>query len=98
MTDERKPPGPKSLQIQVNNDTLGGVYANNVSIAHTREEFILDFFSVFPPAGKLVSRVIVSPAHMKRLLRAMTENLTRYESAHGTIPETVAPPAPEIVH
>jgi len=82
----------------VNNDMLGGVYSNNVSIAHTKEEFILDFFSVFPPAGKLVARVIVNPAHMKRLMRAMAENLARYEGTHGAIPESVAPPAPEIVH
>jgi hypothetical protein len=59
-------------------------------IHHNAEEFTLNFIYVFPnaPQGKLMSSVIVSPGHAKRLLRALAENISRYESQFGGIPET----------
>ena len=52
-----------------------GVYANNTFIAHTREEFIMDFVLVAPPTGKVTARVIISPGHMKRMVKALQDNL-----------------------
>ncbi len=63
----------------------GGVYSNNMVVTHTKEEFILDFLMVVPPAGTVTARVIVSPGHMKRILAALQENISKYESAFGTI-------------
>jgi len=63
----------------------GGVYSNNMVVTHTKEEFILDFLMVVPPAGTVTSRVIVSPGHMKRILAALQENISKYENAFGTI-------------
>ncbi|MFH1263180.1 MAG: DUF3467 domain-containing protein [Pseudomonadota bacterium] len=97
MANDPQNPVPQ-MQVRVTDDTLGGTYSNNATIAHTREEFLLDFFSVFPPAGKLVARVIVSPSHMKRIVRVMSDSLKKYEEMYGTIPETAAPPTPQIVH
>jgi hypothetical protein len=54
-------------------------------VTHTKEEFILDFLMVVPPAGTVTARVIVSPGHMKRILAALQENISKYESAFGTI-------------
>ncbi len=63
----------------------GGVYSNNMVVTHTKEEFILDFLMVVPPAGTVTARVIVSPGHMKRILAALQENISKYENACGTI-------------
>ncbi len=63
----------------------GGVYSNNMVVTHTKEEFILDFLMVVPPAGTVTARVIVSPGHMKRILTALQDNISRYENTFGTI-------------
>ena len=63
----------------------GGVYANNMIVTHTREEFILDFLMVIPPEGTVTARVIVSPGHMKRIFEALGDNVSKYEKTFGTI-------------
>ena len=80
------------VSIQMPDDVLPGVYANQMMVAHTREEFVLDFINLFPPGGVVTARVIVSPGHFKRMIRAMRENLERYESVHGPVIEAEAPP------
>ena len=80
------------LPIQMPDDVLPGRYANQMMVAHTREEFVLDFINLFPPGGVVTSRVIVSPGHLKRMIRAMRENLDRYEAVHGPVIEAEAPP------
>ena len=80
------------VPIQMPDDVLPGKYANQMMVAHTREEFVLDFINLFPPGGVVTSRVIVSPGHLKRMIRAMRENLDRYEAVHGPVIEAEAPP------
>ena len=60
----------------------------------TREEFVLDFVNAFPPEGVVNARIIVSPGHLKRMIRALQDNLNRYETAHGPVIEA-EPPAGE---
>ena len=69
----------------------GGVYANNMIVTHTKEEFVLDFLAVFPPQGMLNARVIISPGHLKRLIKALQENLGKYETRFGAIQEASSP-------
>ncbi len=82
---------PQKLQIKIPDDVLGGVYANQMVVSHTREEFLLDFINLFPPGGVVNARVIVSPGHMKRMIRALSENLSRYEASYGAVLEAEAP-------
>jgi hypothetical protein len=58
-------------------------------IQHHAEEFTLNFVYVFPNGthGKLMSSVIVSPGHAKRIMRALEENIRRFEAQHGPIKE-----------
>ena len=84
-------PNQRQVNIKATDEVTKGTYANNVMLAHSREEFVLDFMNVLPPQGQLVSRVIVSPGHAKRLMRALEENIKKYEDTHGEI--TVAPAA-----
>jgi len=82
-----------SIQIKLTDDILGGVYSNHMQVTHTREEFVLDFMSIFPPAGKVNARVISSPGHMKRIILALQDNLRKYEAQFGPIHEAPEPPA-----
>jgi hypothetical protein len=62
-----------------------------MQVTHTPEEFVLDFISAFPPGGELISRLIVSPRHMKRILGVLAQNVQNYEAAHGSIQEASEP-------
>ena len=79
--------GQDSKEIKINfpENIQAGVYANNMVVAHTKEEFILDFIMVSPPVGTVTARVIVSPGHMKRVLEALRDNVSKYERAFGNI-------------
>lgn len=88
---EQTPPVGQQIQVKVEDKVLRGQYANMVQVAHTGEEFIMDFMTIMPPAGQLTARMILSPSHYKRLARAMQENLARYEEQFGTIQLAVVP-------
>jgi hypothetical protein len=81
----------RKIKIKAKDKDLKGAYSNLMQVLHTKEEFILDFFLVSPPEGVLVSRVIVSPTHFKRITRAFQENLQKYEQKFGKI-EVKEPP------
>lgn len=78
--------------VTISDDVLKGTYSNSISISHTRGEFLLDCMTLFPPKGVIGARVIISPGHAKRLLGALQENIARYETAFGEIPNE-SPPA-----
>lgn len=86
-------PKPQQVQIKADEKELLGQYANLVVVHHNAEEFTLNFVYVYPtvPQGKLVASMIVSPGHAKRLMRALQENVSRYEAQFGTLPEAPMP-------
>jgi len=86
----------RKIPIKVPESVLSGVYSNQMVVSHTREEFLLDFVNLFPPEGVVNARVIVSPGHIKRMIRALRENLSRYETRHGPVIEA-APPEPDVM-
>lgn len=64
-----------------------GQYANLAIITHSHAEFVIDFVNVMPgvPKSKVKSRIILTPQHAKRFMKALTENLVRFEAANGKI-------------
>ena len=82
---------PQQIQIKISDEKLKGEYSNLMQILHTKEEFVLDFFNVFPPTGTLNSRVILSPGHFKRMVKAMQENLEKYEATFKKIEASEEP-------
>lgn len=86
---------PQQVQIKAEDDVLKGRYANMMQVAHTREEFALDFMNLLPPQGSLVARVITSPGHLKRIIAALAHNLAQYEKQYGTITQAAEPPRGE---
>lgn len=87
-------PAPKQVKINFPEGLRGGAYANNMLITHTRDEFILDFIMVTPPAGAVTARVVTSPGHLKRMIAALTENLKKYEAKFGKVAEVTSPTKP----
>jgi len=85
---------PQQIKIKVKDEELKGTYSNLMQILHTKEEFVLDFFLASPPEGILVSRVIMSPGHLKRMIKALEENLSKYEEKFGKIEIAQASEAP----
>jgi Protein of unknown function (DUF3467) len=87
--DEKQAVPAGQVQIKADEKELQGAYSNLVMIQHHAEEFTLNFVYVFPNGthGKLMSSVIVSPGHAKRIMRALEENIRRFEAQHGPIKE-----------
>lgn len=94
MSDQK--PQQAQLSIELDEQTAEGTYSNLAIINHSPTEFILDFINIMPgvPKAKVKSRIVLTPQHAKRLLKAMAENIHRYESAHGIITETEQPHVP----
>jgi hypothetical protein len=91
MADPQKP--QQQVQIKADEKELTGQYSNLVVVHHNAEEFTLNFVYLFPtvPQGKMVARMIVSPTHAKRLMRALQENISRYEEQFGQLREGPGP-------
>jgi hypothetical protein len=89
-TGNQPPAPPKTqprIQLQLDDETAQGAYSNLVLINHTENEFLLDFAFAAPgaPRAKVRARIISSPKHTKRLLRALQKNIERYEERFGEI-------------
>ena len=78
---------PAQLNIEISEEVAEGNYSNLAIITHSHAEFVIDFVNVMPgtPKSKVKSRVILTPQHAKRFMKALTENISRYEAANGAI-------------
>ena len=82
-----QPQQPNQLNIEISEEVAEGNYANLAIITHSHAEFVIDFVNVMPgtPKSKVKSRIIFTPQHAKRFMKALTENVQRYEAANGSI-------------
>jgi len=78
---------PNQLNIEISEEVAEGSYANLAIITHSHAEFVIDFVNVMPgtPKSKVKSRIILTPQHAKRFMKAITENIGKYEAVNGTI-------------
>ncbi len=81
---------PNQLNIELSEEVADGTYSNLAIITHSNSEFVIDFVKVMPgvPKAKVKSRIILTPQHAKRLLSALADNVSKYESVHGSIKQT----------
>jgi hypothetical protein len=72
---------------------LNAVYSNAVIISQTNTEIVFDFLQVMPndPRARVQTRIVMTPTSAKSFLRALEQNLSRYEEKHG---EITLPPQP----
>ncbi|HEY8387486.1 MAG TPA: DUF3467 domain-containing protein [Parasegetibacter sp.] len=80
-------PENQGLNIEISEEVAEGLYANLAIITHSHSEFVVDFVNVMPgtPKSKVKSRIILTPQHAKRFMKALEENIKRFEAANGTI-------------
>lgn len=92
MTEKQE----NQLNIELTEEVAEGVYSNLAIITHSNTEFVMDFIRVMPgvPKAKVKSRIILTPEHAKRLLRALEDNVAKFEAANGTIDAYDEPPFP----
>lgn len=87
---------PNQLNIELNEQVAGGIYSNLAVITHSNSEFVADFIQIMPgvPKAQVKSRVIMSPENAKRLMKALAENISKYEAHNGVIKEdnSMVPP------
>ncbi len=86
MTNEPKIPAPGVPPMELV-EGLEPIYSNLARISHTPSELIIDFSRLLPgqPRIPVLARVLLSPVGAKLLLRALSENISRYEATFGAI-------------
>lgn len=84
MADPKK---QNKINIELPEEIAEGVYSNLAIISHSNTEFVVDFVRLLPnvPKAKVKSRVILTPLHAKRLIKALSENLAKYEAQFGPV-------------
>lgn len=92
--DNKSPKG--QINIELDEKVAEGIYSNLAIINHSVSEFVVDFVSIMPgtPKSKVKSRIILTPQHAKRLLKALGENVHRFEKSHGEIKDYEQAPIP----
>lgn len=85
------------LDLEISDETAQGIYSNLTVIAHSTQEFVLDFVRIMPgqPKAQVKSRIILTPENAKRLMSALHDNVARYEQLVGKI-EVRSPEVPVI--
>ncbi len=93
MEDDKKK--QNQLNIELSEQVAEGIYSNLAILSHSHSEFIVDFVNVIhgTPKAKVKSRIILTPQNAKRLLRALSDNLSKFESVFGEIKDQ-EPPVP----
>lgn len=86
MSEQNQQP-PNQLNIEISEEVAEGNYSNLAIITHSHAEFVIDFVNVMPgtPKSKVKSRVILTPQHAKRFMKALTEYVNRFEQINGKI-------------
>ncbi len=88
MADDKNP--NNQLNIELPEEISEGIYANLAIISHSHTEFVVDFIRMMPnvPKAKVKSRVILTPHHAKRLMKALADNIKKFETQFGVIDES----------
>lgn len=94
MAESKKP--QNQINIEMPEEIAEGIYSNLAIISHSQSEFVIDFVRLLPnvPKAKVKSRIVITPHHAKRFLKALADNVNKYEKQHGPIQKTNDPPFP----
>lgn len=84
---EQEPNKQQQLNIELTEEIAEGTYSNLAIITHSNSEFIIDFVNIMPgvPKARVKSRIVLTPQHAKRLMRALADNINKFEKMHGTV-------------
>jgi hypothetical protein len=78
---------PPHIDIELNEEIAEGIYSNLAIITHSQSEFVIDFIKIMPglPKARVKSRIVLTPQHAKRLVKALAENIQKFEQVNGKI-------------
>jgi len=96
MANNQNKPKQNQINIELDESIAQGIYSNLAIINHSASEFVVDFVTIMPgaPKSKVKSRIILTPQHAKRFLKALNDNIKRFENAHGEIKDFEQSPIP----
>ncbi|HAP01329.1 MAG TPA: DUF3467 domain-containing protein [Bacteroidetes bacterium] len=85
--ETNNPPQQNQINIELTEEIAEGIYSNLAIITHSNQEFIVDFIKMMPgiPKAKVKARIVLTPSHAKRFLKALKENINKFESQNGEI-------------
>lgn len=88
--DNNEEQNPNQLNIELPENVAEGTYSNLAIITHSNSEFVVDFVRIMPgvPQAKVKSRIVLTPQHAKRLLKALGDNVSKFEGMYGRIEDT----------
>lgn len=77
---------PMQLNVELPGD-LESIYANLALITHSASEIVIDFARMMPnvPKAKIYARIVMTPMNAKLLLKALSDNLSKFEEKFGEI-------------
>ncbi len=85
MANDTPPGAPRPIQIITGDEMARGRYSTNMAVSHSPEEFIIEWLLNSPSGTHLVSRIVVSPGHMRRVIDALSDNMRKYEAKFGPV-------------
>ena len=87
MNQNKIPPKGQQINIEIGEKEAEGIYSNLAIISHSPAEFVIDFTRVVPgvPKAKVHARIITTPQHAKMLLKALKENIDKFEAKFGEV-------------
>lgn len=88
--EDNKTNKKNQLNIEISEEVGQGIYSNLAVITHSPSEFVVDFVRVMPgiPKASVKSRIVLTPEHAKRLMLALQDNISKFESVNGKIKQT----------
>ncbi len=94
MSDQQLP--EQQLNIELTEEVADGEYVNLAIVTNSFAEFVIDFVNVMPnvPKAKVKSRIVMTPQHAKRTMRALVDNIKRFEAQYGVIKDQETAPTP----
>ena len=90
---EEQNQNPNQINIELSEEIAEGIYSNLAIITHSNSEFVVDFIKMMPgiPKARVKSRIVLTPQHAKRLMKALNDNIKKFEQVHGPIKDTEMP-------
>lgn len=84
----------QQINVELGEKESEGIYSNLALISHSPAEFVIDFTRMLPgvPKTKVYARIIMTPQHAKSFLKALQENVGKYEKQFGEIKLHGGPP------
>jgi len=98
QNDKRIMTGPGERQVMAEPKALKGNYCNVANFQHSKHEFVMDFIFHIGTEAHFLSRIITNPPHAKAMLKALQDNVAKYEKKYDPIPKLGGTEVPVTQH